>query len=601
MDTVLENQDFAHEQQGLLELVDKIQFAQLDNVKLPQIVVVGDQSAGKSSVLEAITRLAFPRDAGACTRFATEIRLRRAREDNFSIRIRPSPDRSYAERESLRQFGVNVDKSMSFETLMRLAVDLIAPKNIPGRFATKDVLVVEKKGPSMPLLTVVDLPGLVKNPSKDQSIDDIKAIEALTDRYMQSSRTIILAVVGGNQDYVQAPVLMKARHFDPTGSRTIGVLTKPDVTKEVGLEEKFIALVNNEDEHNCFALGWYVLLNPGPRETGQEWPSVKERKVAEDSFFSTGRWATLPPAMCGAKALKRKLSMQLQRHIGRHVRNLQREIRQQYNSYCAELRLLGDGKDTIEEMREEVGQRLSDSKDLVTPGVDGSYKNPLGRSFFPRDLDRKGIPAQKLRARVVEENLRFAERVRTQGQKFQFTSNSNLGATNGTRLSNTTKQNHARDVVEPFIRQNKGVEFPRDHNPGIVYLLFQSHSDNWPRLAQEHKDKIGIMCNEFLGEVIDEIWPQRMREPLRKEFLDLQMKDVLQQAQKEVDGLNKDLQLEVAPFDPEYDMRMDRWRSEASVENPYTESEELLEKMLIYYEVIQTLTPAVTRETANTS
>lgn len=222
LDAALDTQGLADDQRGLLDLIDKLQFAQLDNVKLPQICVVGDQSAGKSSVLEAITGIQFPRDAGACTRFATEIRLRRAPMASLTVSIIPDKNRDLKAQESLRSFGGQVNQNMSFEQLMKYAVELIAPKNIPGRFAARDILVVEKKGPDLPLLTLVDLPGLVKNANNDQSLDDIKTIETLCDRYMKSSRTIVLAVVGGNTDYVQAPILTKSRTFDPTGSRTIG-------------------------------------------------------------------------------------------------------------------------------------------------------------------------------------------------------------------------------------------------------------------------------------------------------------------------------------------------------------------------------------------
>ena len=252
----------------------------------------------------------------------------------------------------------------------------------------------------MPLLTVVDLPGLVRVPNSQQSSEDIKAINDLTDRYMRSSRTTVLAVVGGNVDYVQAPVLMEAREFDRIGARTIGVLTEPDLTRNDGLEDKLIRLINNQDSLNHFGLGWYVLLNPGPRESGQEWPSAKERKQAEDEFFLTRKWGKLPPTMYGVAALKQKLSVQLQRHIEKHVRTLQKDIQKAQEDCEAELRLLGAGKDTLDEMKEEMVQLCSDSNDLVTLAVQGTYEDPPRESFFPRSVDRKGTPAQKLRARA---------------------------------------------------------------------------------------------------------------------------------------------------------------------------------------------------------
>ena len=62
----------------LLEKIDSLFACNVgDYVDLPQLVVVGDQSIGKSSVLEGLTRLALPRDSGLCTRFATQIIFRR--------------------------------------------------------------------------------------------------------------------------------------------------------------------------------------------------------------------------------------------------------------------------------------------------------------------------------------------------------------------------------------------------------------------------------------------------------------------------------------------------------------------------------------------
>lgn len=377
IESSLNTEGLANEQRGLLDLIDKLQFAQLDNVKLPIICVVGDQSAGKSSVLEALTGTPFPRDAGACTRFATEIRMRRAKEAMLNVHIIPDKSRPYNEQAQILKFGGNVTGDTPFETLMRDATELIAPRNLAGRFAARDILVVEKSGPDMPLLTLVDLPGLVRVSNRDQNEADIQTIEALSDRYMKSPRTIILAIIGGNNDYVQAPILKKARQFDPSGSRTIGVLTKPDMTERIGLEDKFIELVMNKDQQNFFKLGWYVLLNPGP---GDRWHTPEDRARREAEFFSRGKWAHLPPHMWGVPALRQTLSTQLQRHIGKHVKTLRRQIQQALEGCEAQLKAMGAGKDTVEEMRFEMGELFTASNNLVTPAVNGNYRNQIGRA-----------------------------------------------------------------------------------------------------------------------------------------------------------------------------------------------------------------------------
>ena len=77
----------------LLDKIDRLFACGVgEHVPLPQLVVVGDQSSGKSSVLEGLTGLPFPRDSGLCTRFATQITFRRSPETKISVSVIPSPN-----------------------------------------------------------------------------------------------------------------------------------------------------------------------------------------------------------------------------------------------------------------------------------------------------------------------------------------------------------------------------------------------------------------------------------------------------------------------------------------------------------------------------
>lgn len=82
---------------AMLKKIDKLFACNVGHyVDLPQIVVVGDQSSGKSSVLEGLTRLPFPRDSGLCTRFATQITFRRSEHKYVSVSIIPGKNASQA-------------------------------------------------------------------------------------------------------------------------------------------------------------------------------------------------------------------------------------------------------------------------------------------------------------------------------------------------------------------------------------------------------------------------------------------------------------------------------------------------------------------------
>lgn len=90
-------------------------------VALPQIVVVGDQSSGKSSVLEGLIQKPLPRDTGLCTRFATQIVFRRAAEEQVKVSIIPDLDASPEHVSRVKQWGKTMSslESEMFKKIMQ--------------------------------------------------------------------------------------------------------------------------------------------------------------------------------------------------------------------------------------------------------------------------------------------------------------------------------------------------------------------------------------------------------------------------------------------------------------------------------------------------
>lgn len=95
----------------LLDKIDKLFECNLgDLVDLPQLVVVGDQSSGKSSVLAGLTKLPFPRDSGLCTRFATQIIFRRSNVENNKVSIIPGPKSNADHVANVKSWHTEVEK-----------------------------------------------------------------------------------------------------------------------------------------------------------------------------------------------------------------------------------------------------------------------------------------------------------------------------------------------------------------------------------------------------------------------------------------------------------------------------------------------------------
>lgn len=171
------------DQLDILNCIDQLRSEGIDQyVSLPQIIVCGDQSAGKSSVLEAISGISFPVQSNTCTRFPTELILRRTPQVSSSVSIVPDSSRTEAEKLILSGFRKDLEGS---DGLGKLIDDAKAAMGIHahGKTFSKDLLRIEKTGPEQLHLTIVDLPGLIHSATKSQTDDDVGLIRDVVKKY----------------------------------------------------------------------------------------------------------------------------------------------------------------------------------------------------------------------------------------------------------------------------------------------------------------------------------------------------------------------------------------------------------------------------------
>lgn len=298
--------------QALLDKIDKLRELNVGSmISLPQLIVVGDQSSGKSSVLESLTGFSFPRDTGLCTRYATQISCRREPQSSVSITIIPRPDADDIVKQRLRMFRRCLDE-MNAQDLadifaeandaMGIRSDDSPPNGADGGLTafSEDILKIEINGPDQPGLTVIDVPGIFRTATPGKTTDsDITLVTSMVKNYMKDSRTIILAVIPCNVDIATQEILKLAKDADPNGSRTMGVLTKPDLVLERAMQQNILDLIQGKRQD--LKLGYCVVKNRGADDENS---SLQKRNDEEKAFFRQEPWSSIASRRLGSSALK---------------------------------------------------------------------------------------------------------------------------------------------------------------------------------------------------------------------------------------------------------------------------------------------------------
>lgn len=491
----MQGDDALHQLQSnhskLLDKIDDLRTIGIGGlVELPQLIVCGNQSSGKSSVLEAISRVRFPAKSSVCTRFATEVILRRRQSPSIKVSIEPGPSRiGEQERRNLRNFAPDVfSNSDDLPKLIERAEEHMGISRTVSSGFSDDILKVEISGPDKPELTLVDLPGLYYSTSEDQGEEGKKIVRSLTEKYMENSRSIILAVISAKSDYHIQEVLNIAAQFDPQRERTLGIITQPDTLEANSrLEDMYLQFVKNEKVR--LLLGWHVLRN---RSFEIRDISDDARDEMEKAFFNKGRWTSISREWVGIDSLRRRLSLVLSKLIQQNIPGLIKDIQQEISERQQKLSKLGPARSTLQQQRGFLLDISRKFERLIGQSLNGIYAD----EFFGGLDSTKGD--RRLRAVIRELNEFFAEAMTVGGcrRKILEVGEEPMPSTEIEKLrTNCYMRNWIpiyaqRSTLEREIseqaRQNRGIELPGNANQLLVGSLFRDQSKPWEELARDH-------------------------------------------------------------------------------------------------------------------
>ncbi|CAN6284850.1 unnamed protein product [Urochloa humidicola] len=246
----------------VLDAADRLRHLKVtqEGIQLPTFVVVGDQSSGKSSVLESLAGISLPRGQGICTGVPLVMRL----QDD------PSADSPKLQLQYSNGREVNTTEAKVADAINAATAEIAGDgKGISDAPVT---LVVRKRG--VPDLTLVDLPGITRVPVQGQPDDIYDQIAKIIKDYIAPKESIILNVLSATVDFPTCESIRMSQQVDRTGERTLAVVTKVDKSPE-GLLEK----VTTDDVH--IGLGYVCVRNRVGEETYEQ-ARVEEARLFEN-------------------------------------------------------------------------------------------------------------------------------------------------------------------------------------------------------------------------------------------------------------------------------------------------------------------------------
>lgn len=466
------------------------------------------------------------------TDYAWRLCFRGSEIESIEITIRPDEKRSPEDQQRL-----GAKRWASVHDLQQLPQLIKAAEKKLGLGASnsfaRDVLSVRVTGPKVPSLTLVDLPCIIHFSSENR--DNVAFVDGIIDNWMSQKGSVILAVVEANQGREKHPIFEKINQFDPSGERSFGIITKPDLVEDQPEVRKFwIDCARNAyDRKDRLALKeWHVLLNRNATEvkdnTTQEQRDTKEREFFENPQSD---WYVVDPESCGIQKLRERLSRMLFEHSKKQLPSLRKEILAKLGGYEEKLDAITARLLEPEALWENYQKECKELVRLVAYAVQGTYQNS---PVFDQYQDETSF---YLRTDIENAYTIFHNSLIENGRGISF-----LPANGSLATENELWTEEVKKLLDCTI----GNQLPGKTDPERINILFRKHSAPWREIALGLIERAHSHCQLFVNNLTTSHLqnslpalpagvPSRMLEAARKA-----LREYRKQAVAELDLLEKD-------------------------------------------------------------
>lgn len=307
-----------------------------------------------------------------------------------------------------------------------------------------------------------------------QNRNAVEQIRELIQSYMRQERTIILVVVPSTQDVATNEALEWASQFDPSGERTIGVMTKPDLIDE-GAEPEVISVLTNK--RKPLKLGYVMLRNRSQREVAECISSAEARKREAEFFDTSSVFSRIDKRLLGVDQLTSKLTSVLVGRIYSSLPSMKNEILRRLERTEAELDEVGRGAgETEAEASMSLMRLVFEYHNLLQDACNGRY------------VDRK----------LWEAKMRLC--TRAQGLYDEFKQQ--------THATRPDFDENLVDEVAVEIQESRGRELPGFLNPRIFESRVARFVELWRASSATLLAEVRKMLNEVTTDLFASIAPE---------------------------------------------------------------------------------------------